>query len=89
MQWSKGGEEYLSAYSAYNDGLIDLNRKTEKNIFDEVKNLTTSARGDKVNLTYLMDKLGEDLGTALSVKISQYGGFINDGLLTIDKNANI
>jgi len=51
MGWEPGSEEYTSAFKTYNDGLIDLNKKTEKSILSEVKGLETAKGGDWLNLT--------------------------------------
>jgi hypothetical protein len=42
----KNSEEYLSAFNAYNNSLVELNRQTEKNILEEVQNVMSAKSGD-------------------------------------------
>jgi hypothetical protein len=37
MGWEPGSEEYTSAFKSYNDSLIGLNKKVEKDILAEVQ----------------------------------------------------
>ena len=55
MNWDFDSEEYISAFKSYNDGLIELNQKTEKSIVDEVKSLESAQNGDWINLTQFAD----------------------------------
>jgi hypothetical protein len=59
MHWDANSEEYVSAFKAYNDSLIEMNRQAEKNILDEAKNVASAKGGDWVNLTQLSDKLSQ------------------------------
>ena len=62
MQWTdidKNSEEYVSAFKTYNDSLIEMNRKAERNILEEVSKLNGAGAGDWVNLTQLYSKLQE------------------------------
>ena len=59
MGWQPGSEEYTSAFKSYNDGLIELNKKTKESIFDEVSQLESAKIGDQLNLTELYTKLAE------------------------------
>ena len=44
-------DEYISAFKAYNDGLIELNKNTEQAITDEIKQIENAKAGDQLNLT--------------------------------------
>ena len=60
MKWTDvdtNSEEYVSAFKTYNDSLIDMNRKAERNIVEEVKALEDAKGGDWVNLTQLYSEL--------------------------------
>lgn len=59
MDWDAGSEEYVSAFKSYNDSLIEMNRKAEKNILEEAKNLENAKAGDQFNLTQLSDTLNK------------------------------
>ena len=61
MNWDFDSEEYISAFKSYNDGLIELNQKTEKSIVDEVKSLESAQNGDWINLTQFADAYQKSL----------------------------
>lgn len=88
MDWDidANNEEYISAFKAYNDALIELNRKTEKAITDEIKSISESKAGDQVNLTQLSVELGDAF---LAEIVDKYGGYLNEGILTLGNDANI
>ena len=89
MGWEYGSEEYLSTFKAYNDSLIELNRQTEKSILEEVKNVISANRGDKINLTYLIDTLGAGAEQILNKQLKEYGASIKNGILTISESADL
>lgn len=89
MGWQTGSEEYTSAFKAYNDGLIELNRKAEKTIIQEVQGLSTAKGGDWINLTQLTSKLGEGATRVLNGALTQYGGYISGGILKLSSFANV
>ena len=89
MNWEYGSEEYLSAFKAYNDSLVELNRQTEKSILEEVKNVISANRGDKVNLTYLINTLGAGAEQILNEQLKEYGASIKNGILTISESADL
>ena len=105
MGWDAGSEEYVSAFKSYNDSLIEMNRKAEKNILEEAKNLENAKAGDQFNLTQLSAELNEayqkNLSTSSSItgaynplqvlsdKLQQYGAELQDGILTIGADANL
>lgn len=88
MDWDidANSEEYISAFKAYNDALIELNRKTEKVITDEIKSISESKAGDQINLTQLSVELGDAF---LAEIVDKYGGYLNEGILTLGNDANI
>jgi len=103
MGWDANSEEYVSAFKTYNDSLIEMNRKAENNILEEVNALGDAKGGDWLNLT----QLSERLETALEGKIvnkgaydvpafdnfidilNSMGGHLQDGILKLDSEANI
>lgn len=89
MGWQTGSEEYTSAFKAYNDGLIELNRKAEKTIIQEVQGLSTAKGGDWINLTQLTSKLGDGATRILNSVLTQYGGYISGGILKLSSFANV
>ena len=89
MGWQTGSEEYTSAFKAYNDELIELNRKAEKTIVQEVQGLSSAKGGDWINLTQLTSKLGNSATQLLSKTLAQYGGSIDEGILKLSSTANI
>ena len=52
-------EEYIGAFKAYNDSLIEYNRSLEQKITDEFKTLETAKGGDWLNVTSLMTSLAQ------------------------------
>ena len=89
MGWKSDSEEYISAFKAYNDSLIELNRKSEKTIVQEVQNLENAKGGDWLNLTQLSSKLDSGAIAALNGALVQYGGYLENGILKLAQNANI
>lgn len=91
MHWDidANSEEYVSAFRAYNDALIELNRKTEKTIADEIHSISDAKAGDQINLTQLSVELGETALDALTKKLRSYGADLSEGILTLGNNANI
>ena len=85
MGWKAGSEEYINAFKAYNDSLIDYDRQVEKSIVEEIKNVAGAKAGDKINLTYLTSILGDGLDTWLEAE----GTVIKDGILTLANDADI
>ena len=66
LEYIKNTPEYLSAFTAYNNSLIELNQKTEKAITDEVKQITSMKRGSQLNLTNFWNILDNQLSEALA-----------------------
>lgn len=65
MGWDPSSDEYVSAYKAYNDGLIALNNQAEKAIVEEVKSLSSAKGGDWLNFTQLWTALQNATKTAI------------------------
>ena len=65
MGWDPSSDEYISAYKAYNDGLIALNNQAEKAIVEEVKSLSSAKGGDWLNFTQLWTALQNATKTAI------------------------
>lgn len=82
-------EQYVSAFKTYNDSLIKMNRQAERNILEEIKNITNAKQGDWLNVTQLTNALGEEATKALAETLATQGGQLKDGLLKIEANANI
>lgn len=89
MGWKSDSEEYISAFKTYNDSLIELNRKSEKTIVQEVQDLENAKGGDWLNFTQLSSKLNKNAVTLLNYALGQYGGYLDNGILKLAKNANI
>lgn len=53
----KNTQEYTSAFKAYNDGLIELNKNAEDAIVDEIKQIEGAKAGDWLNFSELWTKL--------------------------------
>ena len=53
----KNTREYTSAFKAYNDGLIELNKNAEQAIVDEIKQIENAKTGDWLNFSELWTKL--------------------------------
>lgn len=51
MNWDFNSEEYLSAFSSFNDGLVEQNKKNKEQVNNELQNLKDSKPGDWINLT--------------------------------------
>ena len=65
--FTPGSPEYVSALSAYNDALIQMNQEVEDQINNEIGNLTSYTRGTKaINLTYLYEKVTSKLGDLIT-----------------------
>lgn len=102
MHWDYNSEAYISAFKSYNDGLIELNRKTEKNITEEITQLKDAKPGDWINLTEfsqtltktIVGKMGDSWKDAsaldsLNQSLSIYGASLQNGILKIADNANL
>lgn len=85
MGWEANSEEYWSAFKTYNDAMVDLNRKAERNITEELQNALNAQPGDWVNLTQLTSKIPELL---LNQIISGTDAVIEDGILKLDEGAS-
>ena len=91
MHWDidANSEEYVSAFKAYNNALIELNRKTEKTIADEIHSIGDVKAGDQINLTQLSVELDETALDVLAKKLRSYGADLSEDILTLGNNANI
>ena len=100
MEFDIGSPEYISAFKTYNESLIDMNRKAERNILEEAQSLGDMKAGDWIDLTQLSDKLNnifinsitESDGTALNSlnsKLINYGAYLENGILKTVNGANI
>jgi len=102
MGFDTGSPEYISAFKTYNDSLIEMNRKAEKNILEEAQGLKDMKAGDWIDLTQLSDKLnninlyddkGFKLNTTildkLNINLNQYGAYLENGILKTVNGANI
>ena len=85
MNWGEGSEEYINAFKAYNDSLIEYDRQTEKSIVEEIKNVAAAKPGDKINLTHFVSQLENGLDTILVAT----GARIQNGILTISEGADL
>ena len=95
----RGTEEYLSAYKAYNDGLIKLNKDTEKAITNELKQIENAKAGDWLNLTefgekYREARLNKDFSpefvfSKLNHYLNKWGASFEDGILKIGDESNL
>lgn len=81
MGWSSDSEEYTSAFKAYNDSLIELNRSAQKEIIEVFNKISSSKPGDWINVAALSKTTQES--------ISKLGYTVSDGLLQIGNEANI
>ena len=88
MGWSSNSEEYISAFKTYNDSLISMNHQAERNILEEAQNVAAAKGGDKVNLTQLYTAMGS-FAEVLANELVQFGGTLENGILTLDENANM
>lgn len=89
MGWDQNSEAYISAFKSYNDSLIEINRKTERNIVEEAKKIMDAKPGDLVNITELTNKLGETATNVLNSALKEFGAQIDDGILNIGNNGDI
>jgi len=88
MNWEVGGEAYMEAYNAYNDSLIELDRKAGKQIVEEIKNVSEAKTGDRINITYLTEAI-EGGENAINAALLGMGAEVKDGILTIKNGARI
>jgi len=89
MHWRPDSEAYTEAYKAYNDSLIALDKKIGENITEEVKAITEAKAGDRINVTYLVDKLGMAEAALNNVYFNKLGASVNDRILEISSETNI
>lgn len=80
MNWDAGSEEYVSAFKTYNDSLIEMNRKAERNILEEAKSVTDIKPGDLINLTQLSNALNNQV----TKNIVDYTGHTNFEITALD-----
>ena len=87
----QNSQEYTKAFKAYNDSLIQLDTTVKDNILAEVKSVANakSGKASKINLTQLYMQLDEDARLALQSRLMFYGGYLKNGILNIQANANI
>ena len=71
MGWDYDSEEYISAYKSYNDGLIELNRKVEKDITSEITTLKDAKPGDWLNVTTLSNNLSKQIVKHTATEIDE------------------
>lgn len=80
MGWDFNSEEYISAFKTYNDGLIELNRKTEKSIVEEIKQLENAKPGDQLNFTIFSSKINEFLNKSAQTLLDEaFDAIVNTG----------
>lgn len=79
-------EEYITAFKAYNDSIIELDHKTRDTIYDELNALTSAKPGDRINLTTLASKIDE---ASLNYALSSVDATITNGILTLNPGAEI
>ena len=82
-------EEYISAFKAYNDGLISMNQQVEKNIIQEIKQIGDAKPGDWLNVSQLYQTLGEELSEQLAGELSAEGAYLDKGILKLSEDANL
>lgn len=89
LQLDTNSEQYVSAFKTYNDSLIKMNRQAERNILEELKNVTTAKTGDWINLTEFTNSLGQEALKLLTLNLSQQKATLAKGLLKIEDGADI
>ena len=89
MGWEANSEQYVSAFKTYNDSLIDMNRKAERNIVEEIQALEGAKGGDWINLTQLTSVLGTGLSNMLGHYLESQGAVLDNGILKLSAEANI
>ena len=88
MNWEIGGEEYTTAFKAYNDALIELDKKTSSEITEELTSITSASAGDRVNITRL--KAALDMSDdQISSYLMGLGATVENGIMTITETAKI
>ena len=72
--------EYLSAYSAYVDSMIELDKTFKDKVLEEFNSIKEAQVGDKINVSYLIAQFGQDLLESI------FGSdAIQDGILTFNQ----
>ena len=93
MQWRRGSEEYTSAFKAYNDSLIQLDKNAKETIYNEINAITSAKPGNQINLTYTTEAIlkffDQDIIGGLDQQLVSYGAFIKDGIMHLSDDANI
>ena len=94
MEWAPDSKEYLSAFKAYNNSLIEYNKKVESEIVSEVGNLGNLKVGEQFNVTYLMDALSNygnvvtTMDQQLANTLTRYGITIENGILEVTDSSH-
>ena len=94
MGWQTGSPEFLEYYSQYVDQLIETSdahsgKALQEHAMDNISAIADAKVGDKVNVTYLsalFDKIDSALLTTI---MTQYGATLENGILTLNANADI
>ena len=73
MGWEAGSAEYVSAFSSYNDALIELNNSAENAIESEISSITGAKAGDWINLTQIFSKLDRSMEEIFNERYSLDG----------------
>ena len=86
MGWKADSEEYISAFKAYNDSLIEYNNRIKTDLENEFNSVAQAKPGDQINLTRFTTEMTEPV---LKQKLSQFGAVLQNGILTITENTDI
>lgn len=78
MNWTADSDIYLSAFKTYRDSMIQMNQEAEKQIESEVNSLTSMKGGDKINLTYLNDKISKIAYESMDTFVEKYGSYLGN-----------
>lgn len=73
-------DEYLSAYSAYVDSMIEVNKAFETKFREQADKVINGKAGEQINISYLTNRFGEELLSNI------FGGpDIDKGILTLNE----
>ena len=69
---------YIEAFRQYNDQIIN---GMKSNISDEISNIASASKNDKINITSIYTGLGADLSSQLNTDLNNIGAGLKDGIL--------
>ena len=89
MGWEPNSDEYITAFKAWNDGMIALNKNTSDNIVSEVKSIGSAKGGEWINITTIWGKITQTVDNSIENYMEEANSHLEQSLEEVNYSGNV